>query len=492
MCAESDNQLISANMDAYKSQYRIQLYMLLLLLLATVALGNATTNLSCTSSCSCEYYTGSFVVECRENSVADEEELSEKLNSLLPLYSNLTHGNLTALYITNTPLKHVPRPVCHVTTLKYLFLDNNQLTRLPDDCFPHLKHLTTLTATGNKIVRLQDGLFDGLQELELLDISSNHISEIGLHVFSNESDMISPRSIILSYNNLTTIEPWPLIRGLHGRGASEVTIFLNNNRISTSTNEIQWEIKCTESYGFPVGLHFYYVYVHLGHNKIRHMMDIKDGWNFTFFQLNCLWSYNSVKIIFAANPFACDCIDYPMYVFLNATESLIYDPLYKCYCSNVDSPFHNTAVKKVPWDQFVCNLTERCPHGCRCVHRPANSMVDVDCSSANNTSILPSELPKLPDSHTKYKLDFSNNRYLRRLDHLPYFINTSILDVNNCDINELPLSVWKDISAMKKVSMDGNCLTSLPPAVETVPLTASLSFGRNPWACSCENRWMFS
>jgi len=550
-------------MDAYKSQYRIQLYTLQLLLLASLALGNLASNLSCTSNCSCkhgsEYGRTFFRVECRENSDVDEEELSERLNLLLPLYNNLTHGGLEWLTIVNTPLKYVPRSVCHLTTLKYLELNNNQLTGLPDDCFPHVKHLKSLTAagnkieklqdglfdrlsymlaslyisrnhiseigprsichltileqldldnnqltrlpddcfphlrrlrflsfTGNKIESLQDGLFDGLRELYHLNFSRNRISEIGLRVFSSDIDMTSLRYIDLSHNKLKNIEPWPLIRGLHVLQYT-VMVDLRYNRISTATNNmgLQWPINCDET---PHGI-YRYVNVQLGWNKIRHIMDIKEGWNFTFPQLYCLLDHSFVTIYFEANPFTCDCIDYPMYAFINEARSLIYDPLVNCYCSPVDSPFPNTLVKKVPLDQFVCNLTEHCPPGCRCVHRPANSTLHVDCSSAN-ISILPFELPELPDSHTKYKLDFSNNRYLQRLDHRPYFINTSILDVNNCGIEELPLSVWKDMSAMKKVSMDGNSLTSLPPGVETVPLTASMNFGRNPWECSCENRWM--
>jgi len=218
-------------------------------------------------------------------------------------------------------------------------------------------------------------------------------------------------------------------------------------------------------------------------------MDIIEGWNFTFSQLCCLFGQSIVTITFEPNPFVCDCIDYPIYVFLKEPHSSIYDPLVNCSCSANDSPFPNTAVKKVHLDQFVCKMTEHCPPGCRCVNRPANSTLHVDCSSAN-IPILPFELPELPDSHTKYKLDFSNNRHLRRLDHRPYFGNTSILDVSNCGIDEVPLSVWKDISAMKKVSMDENSLTFLPQGVETVPLTASLSLSRNPWECSCKNRWM--
>jgi len=140
-------------------------------------------------------------------------------------------------------------------------------------------------------------------------------------------------------------------------------------------------------------------------------------------------------------------------------------------------------------DQFVCELAERCPSGCRCVHRPANATLHVYCSSTN-LSVLPFELPELPKSYTKYKLDFSNNRLLRRLEHRPYFVNTSILDISNCGVDNIPMNVWKDISTMKKIVMDGNFLKSLPPGVATFPLAASLSLGKNPWACSCENSWM--
>ena len=340
-----------------------------------------------------------------------------------------------------------------------------------------------LSANGNKIERLQDGLFDGLYNL-YLDFSGNHISEIGLRVFS-KSDL---RYIDLSHNKLTNIEPWPLILDVEPwplfRGRLyTVVVDLRYNLISTATNNmgIQWQTICNETSVYR------HVNVHLGWNKIRHIMDIKEGWNFTFPQLYCVLGHGMITL--EGNPFACDCIDYPIYVFLKEPRSLSYDPLVNCSCSAVDSPFPNTAIEQVPLDQFICNLTKHCPPGCRCVHRPANSMVDVDCSSAN-ISILPFELPELPDSHTKYKLDFSNNRHLQRLDHHPYFINTSILDVNDCGIDEIPLSVWKDISIMKKVSMDGNYLTSLPQDVETVLLTASMNFGRNPWQCSCENRWI--
>jgi len=143
-------------------------------------------------------------------------------------------------------------------------------------------------------------------------------------------------------------------------------------------------------------------------------------------------------------------------------------------------------------DQLVCELTERCPPGCRCVHRPANATLHVYCSDTNLT-VLPLQLPELPKSYTKYKMDFSNNRGLRRLDHRDYFVNTSILDVSNCNLESIDIETWKDLSNIKDVFLDGNQLQSLPSSVGTVNLeTASFSLSNNPWRCSCDSNWMSS
>jgi Leucine-rich repeat (LRR) protein len=88
-----------------------------------------------------------------------------------------------------------------------------QLRRLPGDCFIHLTQLVNLTAVDNEISELQDGLFDGLSKLELIDFSNNHISSIGRRVFINESDLLSLHTIRLDSNLLKEIDAWPIVRG---------------------------------------------------------------------------------------------------------------------------------------------------------------------------------------------------------------------------------------------------------------------------------------
>ena len=465
-------------------QTRLNLQCILLLSLAVLAVGNLKLN--CPSMCHCNDDMGTdLTIDCLGHLDVTRGQLSAEIDSLLS--GNLTYGRLRSLSIVNTPLTDVPRSVCRLTALTQLHLDNNQLIRLPDNCFPRLKHLTRLSASRNKIQKLQNGLFNGLQELVSLDFSDNHIFQIGLHVFSNESDMISLRQIDLGYNFLTTIEPWPFVRGQLGtKKADPVTIRLRSNRISTFTNAMRLKVNCNVKPGF--------LNLDLTRNEIRHVMDAVHGWGVkSFSELFCVFRFrhgqSSVRIyLCTAVSFACDCIDYPLYVMVATFP--FYDQLQSCYCSPEHSDFSYIEIPKIPLDQFVCESSERCPPGCRCVYRPANATLHVCCSNTN-LSVLPLELPELPKSSTKYKLDFSNNRLIRRLEHRDYFINTSILDISNCDINDIPLNVWKDISTMKKVLLDGNSLKSLPPDVAVlITSSISLSLVRNPWACLCENRWM--
>jgi len=114
-------------------------------------------------------------------------------------------------------------------------------------------------------------------------------------------------------------------------------------------------------------------------------------------------------------------------------------------------------------------LSDRCPSNCRCVYRPENITLHVYCLVANLSS-LPLDLPPLPKSYVKYKLDFSNNKLLRRLEHRPYFVNTSIMDVRNCGL---------DLPVFKLANFRGTIIRSFPKQTDAANISAWFLIGEN-------------
>jgi len=463
-------------------------------LFALVAYVDAVSNVTqCPEGCDCEgssynrqltVTSWQLNVDCSQGlSDVDEEQLSHHLDSMLSADHFVEH--LTSLSITNTPLTRVPTSVGKLLNLTSLNLDHNRLVELPDNCFTKLTNLVTLRATGNAITRLQDGLFDGLQSLVHLDLSYNQISFIGLRVFSNSSDLTSLRLVYLNYNRLMSLEPWWYYRLILGNETSPVTIKLDHNWISNFTNKLNFQYRC--------GMKPVYGYLHLDYNRIAHIMDMFNGWNLgdPMISLLCLANKRSLmKVDLRGASYACDCIDFPFYKL--AKWNPLNPILFHVRC-RADT-FQNArgapmAAASIHLNEFVCEQRVRCPSRCRCVYRPANITLHVNCSAANLSS-LPLDLPPLPSKYAKYKLDFSNNKRLRRLEHRPYFVNTSILDVSNCGISEITVKVLKNVNRFSLVNFRGNMFDSFPRQVYTVNISARLLIGDNPWRCSCDNSWM--
>ena len=443
-----------------------------------------TTQL-CPNGCSCtgDVPAKSLTVDCQRNVIVNGEQLSKQLDSVLS--SNVTYGSLRSLTIINTPLTNVTRSVCRLTTLTRLSLDFNRLTRLPDNCFTNLTSLTSLTASHNNITELQDGLFDGLRKLATLKLDHNDISSIGLRVFNSSAMLTSLKEVDLESNSIQTLEPWPYYLGLNAQPLNKTEIILSLNNISSFTNMMGFKAHC--------GMRTGYIDLKLNYNPIKHVSDVLRGWNLSLTTFMCLYPHNSYipyHISFYRVYMECDCVDFDIYKIL-FSRMIHSRMLGNTYCRGPGS-LYGKRIATVPLDQFVCELTERCPPGCRCVHRPANATLHLYCSNANLT-VLPLELPKLPKSYTKYKLDFSNNRRLHRLEHRDYFVNTSYLDVSNCNLDSVDLETWKDLANITHVFLDGNQLQALPSSVARVSLERSrFALSRNPWKCSCDASWMSS
>ena len=450
----------------------------------TVCSPSTTIGILRPTNCSCSMPEGSrpqLTVNCYGRTYVKPGQLRQELDALLS--SNLTHGRLIQLSITQSTLTHVPLSVCRLTTLTQLHLDNNRLTRLPGNCFTNLTALTSLSAPHNNITELQDGLFDGLHQLQTLQLSYNRISSIGLRVFNGSANLTSLRDVDVYENRIETLEPWPLYVGFNGKQGYKTPVDVSSNNINSFTNRMGWKAEC--------GTRKVYVDLLLNRNPIKHITDILRGWNISLVTWFCLSPHidlASSYIHLQSVKLDCDCVDYNIFRLVRSGHVGI---LYRVYC-NSPASLSNKAVASVPLDQFVCEVTEHCPPGCRCIHRPANASLHIDCSNSN-IAVLPSELPKLPKSNTKYKLDFSNNRLLRRLEHRDYFVNTTILGVSNCNLETIDFEMWNVLANMTQVFLDGNRLQSLPYSIAKVNLgKTKVDLSRNPWKCACDDSWMSS
>ena len=386
--------------------------------------------------------------------------------------------------VVNTSLTQVPCSLSSLTTLTDLNLNNNRLARLPDNCLTKLTNLLRLTATDNAIETLQVGVFDGMRKLEFLDLSRNRISSIGLSVFATSAKLSGLFTIVLSENSLTSLEPWIYDRGLIGSFEQKVMIDLSHNKISKFTNKMGLSNYCYNEIPF--------VYVNLQNNSIKHYMDIMDGWQVDITQLLICYKVRKRSanlVVSCGESITCDCVNYQLYnMFSMLDKPFSFEVTIPC---NLTDPLTKTStiVNGLYTDLslFVCELTDRCPAGCVCVHRPANATLHVYCSNKNFT-VLPLELPELPDSRTKYKLDFYNNRF-HHLEYRDYFVNTSVLDVSDCTMNEV--IDREEIAKIPFINFFGNKLTMLPPSFLSRNITTGkLNLANNPWDCSCDNKWM--
>ena len=454
-----------------------------------VAVASEAATKHCPTNCTCTPTDSAIMltVDCQGRPDHDEQ-LSEQINSLLS--SNTTHGRLTKLTIANTPLTRVPRSVCRLTMLTHLTLHHNRrLTRLPDNCLTNLSNMVEFHAYENAIETLQDGVFDRLGKLELLKLSGNLINSIGLSVFSTSSNLPKLTAINLSRNNLTSLEPWVYDRGLIGTSSKKIQIDLRRNKISNFTNKMGRNISGHNGRCFDKGAH---ADVDLRENYVEHFADIWSGWQLDIKEV--LWCYRrdkgriNLRIMIGGNATACDCINYPFFI-IEAMRKWIPPAI----CSSFD-PLTNKSVIEdglnLDPSQFVCEISDRCPARCVCVHRPANATLHVYCSNKDIRD-LPTELPVLPDNRTKYKLDFSNNKRLRRLEQRNYFVNTAILDVSSCGVDSIDDRAWEEMSTICDIiDLSGNKLTSLPASFQSINVTAKVNLSNNPWECSCGNKWM--
>jgi len=432
--------------------------------------------------------TACLVIDCGKRKV-NASTLTQELDALLS--DQVVREHLKILKISNTTLTQVPTSVCRLTKLIALHLDQNRLTQLPSNCFTNMPDLRNLSANYNNITALQDGLFDGLRHLKRILIGSNQISEIGPGVFTENSHLVNLTVISLNNNLLTTLEPWPAILGVQRSKHRPLIVYVRRNRIANLTNTIGWHFHC----GSPPT----YFFVDFHRNQLTRLSDMVAGWKLDRMDYVCLMKYHTAGDYHGQgiypyshfdldhNPMICDCRDFFYY---SVESQFVFPNLFRRANCDEPSELYGRSIVSVQLIEFTCDLVRGCPPGCKCGYRPANATVHVSCP-ANNFTSLPRRLPPLPKSYTKYKLEMPDNKLLRRLEHRPYLVNTSFLDVSHCSVEEISFDAWRELVNIGVVFLNDNALTKLPREYSEVNISSrSITLQRNPWDCSCDRSWM--
>jgi Leucine-rich repeat (LRR) protein len=91
-------------------------------------------------------------------------------------------ANLRRLYLNENQLKSFKNIISADVrnTLVDLRLDDNQVSRIEDGIFKHLKGLQELSLSGNKLERIDANGFAGLDNLEILKMDKCTIDEAHL------------------------------------------------------------------------------------------------------------------------------------------------------------------------------------------------------------------------------------------------------------------------------------------------------------------------
>ena len=103
--------------------------------------------------------------------------------------------SLNQLWLNNNELVRVPAGL--PSSVQRLMLDSNNIDRLVADSFANLSKLGTLTLMGNVIAEVAVGAFHPLSELTHLDLSANDVSSVSSGLFASNAKL---DTLLLSRN----------------------------------------------------------------------------------------------------------------------------------------------------------------------------------------------------------------------------------------------------------------------------------------------------
>ncbi|XP_060568642.1 protein toll-like [Ruditapes philippinarum] len=359
---------------------------------------------------------------------------------------------------------------------KMLDLSNNKINLIETDALGSLQCLKHLYLHHNELVEIPQDFFKNKTDLITVDLSYNKIKNIPLTVFSNFC-MPSLDTVLLQHNQLTAFEPWAYV------GHPIRLVDASFNKISTFTNDHNWtytrrnvrdEATTDLRYNSITEWHDWYVMQYKNQSEDRND-DVKTV-------------VIELLLDIRENNLTCDCNFYNIYrkVRTSIEQGSRYDYL-QLVCHDPPKLRGKLLFYEVFFRELVCNITDDCPVGCLCEDRPAEDILNVDCSGLNLTS-MPSSVPRSPYNNIALQLDNNKISHINDADYLKY---VSKLSMPNNFVTSLPDSVMNKIANNKDAFVDfrNNFLRAIPESTEKIKFQNALFTGNN-LECSCNMIWM--
>ena len=146
---------------------------------------------------------------------------SKSLLSVLPELRNLSISNNEIQHIAEGAFLYLPE-------LEYLSLNKNKISNILDYTFFKLGRLQSLELSGNRLTKVRSQWFQMLFSLKELDLSSNRISSFEPQEFKWPGSIMK---LNLNSNKLLVLPPFPVKKCNHAGSCEATKVKLLNNNI---------------------------------------------------------------------------------------------------------------------------------------------------------------------------------------------------------------------------------------------------------------------
>ncbi|XP_045201380.2 protein toll-like [Mercenaria mercenaria] len=369
--------------------------------------------------------------------------------------------------------------------VKYLYLQNNKLTVLPQNIFKGLRSILTIDVSGNLIASIHIDHFQYLTKIEEIDLNDNLIEHLPVNIFKNQTNSL--KVLYLYSNPLKDIPVWPFYATLLNiyhlsdanlTGQSIVRLLDNLNMLDISEKEVETQLALPLKSQAPLPI------VLLYNNDIETVPSV----NVTALRLNkLLLLMEHFTLNFNGNPLTCNCDTYMI--------RRIYDMAYGTSQMHIAGISLNTFQCEHPSElrgRFMWNIAEsekycavtlkECPEKCDCFKRTNTDTFIVDC---RGRSLV--EMPQILPPYT-LELWFENTN-ISKVSPFSYLENVTVLNLASNHIKQMSPLVINKLSIARIIYLHSNNLTHLPIQIQALQLT-KLTLSNNPFVCDCTMRWM--